>query len=307
MASTFTIKQEGYDDPYTYRLGMVGDGVRLCIAAKKEGGSQLFKKEDENIWISISYDNNGKYIACGRTPNGTGCISISSDKCETWSETKILGDIWAGVACGNGKYVVVGRNGYVGMSTDGENWDISQIDNDLSCSSIAYGNNMFIIVGNTISTPTAPTSYVLKNGSDEWVELKYSSTSFTIQSITYSDYSNRFVSVGSSLALSTRDADYWDIERVADGADLYAVADVNREIAVGNHEEIYYNGPNGWKLVPNNSPGNIIWLSVAYIPGMKAHITVGTSGYSVAFTDSNNRTAKARFWTKDLLCVINVV
>lgn len=30
MASTFTIKQEGYDDPYTYRLGMVGNGVRLC-------------------------------------------------------------------------------------------------------------------------------------------------------------------------------------------------------------------------------------------------------------------------------------
>ena len=50
MASTFTIKQEGYDDPYTYRLGMVGNGVRLCIAAKKEGGSQLFRKEDENIW-----------------------------------------------------------------------------------------------------------------------------------------------------------------------------------------------------------------------------------------------------------------
>lgn len=53
MASTFTIKQEGYDDPYTYRLGMVGNGVRLCIAAKKEGGSQLFRKEDENIWTSI--------------------------------------------------------------------------------------------------------------------------------------------------------------------------------------------------------------------------------------------------------------
>ena len=71
MASTFTIKQEGYDDPYTYRLGMVGNGVRLCIAAKKEGGSQLFRKEDENIWTSISYDNNGifpislKYILTG--------------------------------------------------------------------------------------------------------------------------------------------------------------------------------------------------------------------------------------------------
>lgn len=36
MASTFTIKQEGYDDPYTYRLGMVGNGVRLCIAAKRK-------------------------------------------------------------------------------------------------------------------------------------------------------------------------------------------------------------------------------------------------------------------------------
>ena len=105
----------------------------------------------------------------------------------------------------------------------------------------------------------------------------------------------------------TRDADYWDIERVADGADLYAIAYVNREIAVGNHEEIYYNGANGWKLVPFDSPGNIIWLSVAYIPGMKAHIAVGTSGYSVAFTDSNNRSTKTRFWTKDLLCVINVV
>lgn len=307
MASTFTIKQEGYDDPYTYRLGMVGNGVRLCIAAKKEGGSQLFRKEDENIWTSISYDNNGKYIACGRTPNNTGCISISSDRCETWSETKILGDIWAGVACGNGKYVVVGRNGYVGMSTDGENWNISQIDDNLSCLSIAYGNNMFIVVGNTISTPTVPKSYVLKNGSDEWVELKYSSTNFIIQSITYSEYANRFASVGSNLVALTRDTDYWDIERVADGADLYAIAYANREIAVGNHEEIYYNGANEWKLVPYDSPGNIIWLSVAYIPWMKAHIAVGTSGYSVAFTDSNNRTAKTRFWTKDLLCVINVV
>ena len=270
-------------------------------------GSQLFRKEDENIWTSISYDNNGKYIACGRTPNNTGCISISSDRCETWSETKILGDIWAGVACGNGKYVVVGRNGYVGMSIDGENWNISQIDDNLSCLSIAYGNNMFIVVGNTISTPTVPKSYVLKNGSDEWVELKYSSTNFTIQSITYSEYANRFASVGSNLVALTRDTDYWDIERVADGADLYAIAYTNREIAVGNHEEIYYNGANGWKLVPYDSPGNIIWLSVAYIPGMKAHIAVGTSGYSVAFTDSNNRTAKTRFWTKDLLCVINVV
>lgn len=62
----------------------------------------------------------------------------------------------------NGKYVVVGRNGYVGMSTDGENWNISQIDDNLSCLSIAYGNNMFIVVGNTISTPTVPKSYVLK-------------------------------------------------------------------------------------------------------------------------------------------------
>lgn len=166
---------------------------------------------------------------------------------------------------------------------------------------------MFIVVGNTISTPTVPKSYVLKNGSDEWVELKYSSTNFTIQSITYSEYANRFASVGSNLVALTRDTDYWDIERVADGADLYAIAYANREIAVGNHEEIYYNGANGWKLVPYDSPGNIIWLSVAYIPGMKAHIAVGTSGYSVAFTDSNNRTAKTRFWTKDLLCVINVV
>ena len=49
MASTFTIKQEGYNDPYIYRLGMVGDGVRLCIAVKKEGGSQLFRKEDEKM------------------------------------------------------------------------------------------------------------------------------------------------------------------------------------------------------------------------------------------------------------------
>jgi len=308
MASTFTIKQEGYNDPYTYRLGMAGDGVRLCIAVKKEGGSQQFRKEDDNIWTSISYDNNGKYIACGITPNGTGCVSFSSDKCETWSETQILGDIWAvGVACGNGKYIVVGRNGYVGISTDGENWDISQIDDNLSCSSIAYGNNMFIVVGNTISTPTSPKSYVLKNGSNEWIELEYSFTGFTIESITYSERVNRFVSVGSNFIALTRDADYWDIERVADTADLYAIAYVNRGIAVGNHEEIYYYDVAEWKLVPNDSYSNIIWLSVAYIPGMKAHIAVGSSGYSVAFTDSNNRTAKTRFWTNDLLCVINVV
>lgn len=42
------------------------------------------------------------------------------------------------------------------MSTDGENWNISQIDDNLNCLSIAYGNNMFIVVGNTISTPTVP-------------------------------------------------------------------------------------------------------------------------------------------------------
>lgn len=307
MASTFKIAQEGYNDPYTYRLCMVGDNTRLSIGVKS-GGNKQFKFEDDNIWSSVIYDGNGKYVACGRTPSGLGCTSYSTDKCETWSETKIFGVSWYGITYGKGKYIVVGSEGYFATSTNEDTWDIFQIDNNVNFCDVAYGNDVFIAIGNTISRPVTCTSYVLKNGSDTWNKLDLNPSNFTIESITYSSSHNDFVAVGGSLSAVTSNGDYWSVNTLASGADLYGVVYDNRGIAVGNHEEIYYtDGGAGWNLVPFDSPMSIILLSVAYIPAMKAHLAVGTDGYSVAYTDANNRTTRTRFGMKDLNCIINVI
>lgn len=85
------------------------------------------------------------------------CVFTSSDNGNTWTQiqpynTDVLNDI----IYANGKFIAVGKNGAICTSTSGSSWAGQTIKKGsaytLDFSSIAYGNDIFVAVGGSVTT-----------------------------------------------------------------------------------------------------------------------------------------------------------
>lgn len=97
----------------------------------------------------LIYDD-GKYISTGTkwTGNTPNVTVITSTDGVTWTNNSpsIEGESLA-IASGDGKYVVVGRDGLIISSTDGINWTQQSSETNENLISITYGNGQFVAVG----------------------------------------------------------------------------------------------------------------------------------------------------------------
>ena len=115
-------------------------------------------------WYSIIFAD-GKYVAAGNgyvaVSTGTGdwnIIKISNTKNRTWNNIQYC----------NGRFIVVGNNGYMATSTDGNVWQETKIGSgDLK--SVTYGNGIYVI---------AEKSGYINNSTDltNWNRVKITAT-----------------------------------------------------------------------------------------------------------------------------------
>ena len=144
-----------------------------------------------------------KFIVCG-TKVGSGyggCIAYSSDGINWSTAEQNSVNYWKGITYGDGKFVVCGYgdSGYVAYSEDGVNWStptrlnkgIKKIDWD----AIAYGNEMFIVVGNggfiSYSNDGVTFNSPITVGSDIWECCTYGGDKFVAMGRSgYTSYSS---------------------------------------------------------------------------------------------------------------------
>ena len=95
-------------------------------------------------WVNIAYGN-GKYVII----SSGGTFSYSSDGIN-WSTPTLISDLvssWSDIIYANGIFVIGGGFGYISTSSNGINWTTPIKTKLSSISSICYGNNRFIALG----------------------------------------------------------------------------------------------------------------------------------------------------------------
>jgi hypothetical protein len=89
---------------------------------------------------------------------------------------------WQDVAYGNGRWIAVGNGGQIAISTDGINWSTQQAGGVI-WNRVTYGNGQWIAVGisgliaNSIDSGQTWTTRIVGGGTQEWLDLEYSTVS----------------------------------------------------------------------------------------------------------------------------------
>lgn len=101
-------------------------------------------------WISVTANRNGQYVAIA---SDSTTVAVSNDGI-FWDITGTLNNTgFLDVVYGKGRYVAFRDNGSVTdaveYSTDGVTWTQTDLNTDINPTAITYGNNTFVIVGDS--------------------------------------------------------------------------------------------------------------------------------------------------------------
>jgi hypothetical protein len=170
----------------------------------------------------------------------SGDVSVVSTDGETWTRyaTMTSGVRW-GITYGNGLFVVVGHNGYVATSPDGQNWT-NRTGQSGSWYDVIYNDGLFVAVGgyygvhSRVMTSTNGIDWVARTAGD--------------------------------------DTDFW--RSVTYGKGLYVA--VGLATSSYGSAEVVMTSPNGIDWTTRSAPG-ISWLSVTYGKGI--FVAVGYDSY----------------------------
>jgi len=101
-------------------------------------------------WISVTANRNGQYVAVA---DDSTTVAVSNDGV-VWDITGTLNSTgFLDVVYGKGKYVAIKDPGSVTAaveySADGVTWTQTDLASDINPTAISYGNNTFVVVGNS--------------------------------------------------------------------------------------------------------------------------------------------------------------
>ena len=169
-----------------------------------------------NILMSIS-NINSSAINAAEVPTWTKYIEQSTDTLQ-------------GVAYGNGLLVVVGDNGLIRTSVDGDNWLYQSSGSKSNLKDVAYGNGVFAACGDSGTIITS------SDGS-KWTSIK-SNTEHNLSTVIFD--SSKFIAIGDygTILIST-DAVAWDIISTSINDNLTDICMNNGTYVIGGSKGLY--------------------------------------------------------------------
>ena len=170
------------------------------------------------------------------------------------------------VVYGDGRIVVVGPGGELVVSDDGHQWNHTENESLVGISAVAYGDTMYVGVGEAFAGLIVPVSAVSRDGltwTHNVVDLPHG-----FQSVTFG--ADRFVAVGSGLIAFSEDGINWTRSAFREPRQLFDVVyGNNRFVAVGGRGAIY-SSPDGltWNEETSGLSRQFFLRSVTYGNGM---------------------------------------
>jgi hypothetical protein len=206
-------------------------------------------------------------------------LAISSTITNWYSRYSITADKrLEGIAYGNGLFVAVGNLGTILTSPDGRNWTLREAGTADDLQGITYGNNMFVATGNTGTILTSTDGIT-------WTP-RTSGTSTGIWGITFGN--GIFVAVGgysytATIILSSSDGIEWTIRTAGSSNCLNSVTyGKGIFVAVGNGGRIRTSTDG--IVWTTRSSGTSEWL-YTIIYSKDIFVTVGDAGVILTSTD----------------------
>jgi len=201
-----TLSQIVYNDS---EKKYVGIGTN-CYASSLDGKMWQLESSSNNRDNNDLLYANGKYYAVNN--GNSGSIQQSTDG-KNWRTltTGLLKTTYYNlnaITYGQGKYIVVGSNGLVLSSSDGEIWSNQTLNlgnNYINLTDVIYAGGQYVIVGNYGTILTS-------SDGETWVKHDSGLTGYsnTLTSISYGN--GKYVVVGGSQVLSSTDGVSWSAQ-----------------------------------------------------------------------------------------------
>ncbi len=138
-----------------------------------------------------------------------GQIYTATDPAGTWTAVNKPANVAINAgAAGGGNFVLVGDNGTIFRSTDGQNWTQPASGTGVQLLAVAYGNNRFVAAGFSNANNVPRTTFLVSNdGGATWTNAPVPYTG-SIRGMTFAD--GRFWTVGGTMTiLSSPDGFDW--------------------------------------------------------------------------------------------------
>ncbi|NLD99319.1 MAG: hypothetical protein GX640_05545 [Fibrobacter sp.] len=260
---------------------------------------QLLISEDAEHWDTLAGDlqayesiikMNDKLLSYG-----TYKINISSDG-KNWirhliDSTKLI----LGCAVGNGTAVAVGQSGLIAVSLDANSWDVISHSMNDTLTSIAYGNNRYVAVGDDHSVLTSPDGIIwtkndTANGLQRCLNL--------FQVIFVDNTANRtngfFLAAGSSGLATSPDGEHWTMLLPTPAPTFYSLCQSKeRLVAVGEKGIIMSSSRDGSSWTTCSTGTTVQFKTVAYSDEISGGLFVAAGYSGIVFTSSDGIT-----WTR---------
>ena len=190
----------------------VGIG-KNCYASSLDGKTWQSEASSQNVNNNDLLYANGNYYGVGsgyggriqKSTDGKSWRTLTTGLPNSNSSSTNYYNL-SGITYGNGKYIVVGSQGKVLSSSDGENWStqtLEQGNNYINLIDVIYAGGQYVIVGSegAIYTSNDGNFWVKRNSNLERYDYN------TLSAIGYGD--GKYVALGSSKDLTSTDGINW--------------------------------------------------------------------------------------------------
>lgn len=126
--------------------------TRTIVISRDNGNSwSFFTFPSGTLYnpLSVTCSPSGRFVVCGSTQSGVGCVYTSTNLTEWPGRFFPQGDRIYSVACSpSGLFIALGAGGYTYYGTDGQNWETgSSVDNTVFTSIACDRNGLFCATG----------------------------------------------------------------------------------------------------------------------------------------------------------------
>jgi hypothetical protein len=152
---------------YGEGAGFMALGAGGSVYTSPDGGTWTKKAAGRIMSYKEIVSGGGKYVAVGDSG-----ASFSADG-RDWSRGTASEGKFAGlqrVAFGAGKFVAAGDSGALFVSTDGAAWENASRNNQMMFTGVAFGNDMFVVVGYMGTTTNATACVITYEEATGWKE-----------------------------------------------------------------------------------------------------------------------------------------
>lgn len=290
----------------------VAVGDRMGIVVSKDGkqwSEVSYPQHLNSILYSVSYGN-GRFVAIGsgivltledgetewkvESPFGNGMISpyieslvyangkfvgigsrkvVTSTDGVTWNQQASPGLDYSrsSVTYGKNMFVAVGNGSNVMQSVDGESWNLVSLNSTYTFNGITYGDDKYVAVGKDGLIMTS-------TDGTNWNSV-ISNTSNTLNNVTYDNVNHIYVAVGNwGTLLTSMDGTNWTVQETGTQKELKGVVSHNGLTVVVGYTGLILTSNNGVLWTHNlKVTGANLW-GIAYGNGM--YVAVGSEDWT---------------------------